>query len=126
MQVSRHAGILVAYKSDLPVEEEQTGEANMAVVLGRLEGAEVKVCTQCVQVCRYAGIHSVCRYLDTRERLEGSRGEEGRVYVTEEKGREGGGRESVCHGRRPVGTGDLVVENTQNPSRNIACTEGEP
>ena len=27
---------------------------------------------------------------------------------------------------RPVGTGDLVVENTQNPSRNIACTEGEP
>ena len=27
---------------------------------------------------------------------------------------------------RLVGTGNLVVENMQNPSRNIACTEGEP
>ena len=27
---------------------------------------------------------------------------------------------------QPVGTRDLAAENTQNPSRNIACTEGKP
>ena len=45
------------------------------------------------------------------------------------------GKAATCDGKwsvtrsvnlRPVGTGDLVVENTQNPSRNIACSEGEP